>query len=74
MKTFKSIKDLLNRDEMRAIIAGSGSGSGCNLSAGDILACHNYCWPQGSGEVNNPSYEHCMFCCKARKCGEGICA
>lgn len=49
--SFKSIGDLLNRDEMRVIMAGSGGGSGEN-------SCDNFTCPKaGNSCARNTSLE-----------------
>lgn len=45
--SFKNVKDVLNRDEMKEIMAGSGRGGSCNASASN---CANVsCSCDGSG-------------------------
>ncbi len=49
--SFKSIKDVLSRDEMRVIMAGSGGGSGEN-------SCDNFTCPvAGKNCARNTSLE-----------------
>ena len=51
---FKNIKDLLNRDEMKKIIAGSGGGYGCcNVRCGDGRTA----WACGTGQQ---LYYYCL--------------
>jgi len=38
--SFKNIKDVLSRDEMKGIMAGSGSG--CGTCAASITACYSH--------------------------------
>jgi hypothetical protein len=45
--SFKNIKDVLSRDEMKGIMAGSGSGGRCGICLG--APGGGYCHRSGSG-------------------------
>ena len=69
--SFKNIKDVLSRDEMKMIMAGSGAcpASYClSATAGQVTQCFNLSY-QGNGVMDCFHYG----CCMAGWCG-GACA
>jgi len=62
--SFKNIKDVLSRDEMKGIMAGSGSGIVCVYSVGPVVtggACSGSSVAQCTDYCNDAGYSGC-FC------------
>jgi len=64
--SFKNIKDVLSRDEMKGIMAGSGPGCGVtcvSMTVAQVMSCVSQCYNNGILDC------HCYWCCSAVACG-----
>lgn len=63
--SFKNIKDVLSRDEMKGIMAGSGGcGVTCvSMNVSQVMNCVSGCYSNGTLDC------HCYWCCSAYACG-----
>ena len=62
--SFKNIKDVLNRDEMKMIMAGSGS---CGIRIGSQSWCGMSSWQAQQYAAQN----HAYYCCDSCKSNGG---
>ncbi|MCW5909669.1 MAG: hypothetical protein KIT62_01285 [Cyclobacteriaceae bacterium] len=60
--SFRNIKDVLSRDEMKSIMAGSGGGGTCGVRIGNQSWCGMTMWEAQTIAAQNGGWWCCDSC------------